>query len=56
MNYFIIGFPISFTQLPVIRAFGTLKKAAAEVNTNFGLCPKLAAAIVQASSEVGPSF
>merc|ERR1719431_1564549 len=38
--------------LPVIKAFGVLKKAAAEVNTEFGLCPKIAAAISQAADEV----
>ena len=27
--------------LPVIKAFGILKKAAAEVNTEFGLDPKV---------------
>ena len=27
--------------LPVIKAFGVLKKAAAEVNTEFGLDPKV---------------
>jgi fumarate hydratase class II len=38
--------------LPVIKAFGVLKKAAAEVNTEFGLDPKIAAAISQAADEV----
>jgi len=38
--------------LPVIKAFGVLKKAAAEVNTEFGLDPKVAAAISQAADEV----
>merc|ERR1719244_1273639 len=38
--------------LPVIKAFGILKKAAAEVNQEFGLDPKVAAAISQAADEV----
>jgi len=38
--------------LPVIKAFGVLKKAAAEVNQEFGLDPKVAAAISQAADEV----
>jgi len=38
--------------LPVIKAFGVLKKAAAEVNKEFGLDPVLADAISQAADEV----
>lgn len=38
--------------LPVVRAFGLLKKAAAQANVNFGLEPKVAQAIVQAADEV----
>jgi len=38
--------------LPVIKAFGVLKKAAAEVNQEFGLDAKVAAAISQAADEV----
>merc|ERR1719180_240778 len=37
---------------PVIKAFGVLKKAAAEVNTEFGLDPGIADAISRASDEV----
>jgi len=37
---------------PLIKAFGLLKKAAAEVNQEFGLDQKLAAAISQAADEV----
>jgi len=37
---------------PVIKAFGVLKKAAAEVNKEFGLDPKVAEAISQAADEV----
>jgi len=38
--------------LPVIKAFGVLKKAAAEVNVEFGLDAKVAGAISQAADEV----
>jgi fumarate hydratase class II len=38
--------------LPVIKAFGVLKKAAATVNTEFGLDPKVADAICKAADEV----
>jgi len=38
--------------IPVVRAFGILKKAAATANLNFGLDPKKAAAIIQAAQEV----
>merc|ERR1712106_693738 len=38
--------------LPVIKAFGVLKKAAAEVNTEFGLDPVVAEAISKAADEV----
>merc|ERR1719230_1777308 len=38
--------------LPVIQAFGTLKKASAIVNKEFGLDPKIADAICQAADQV----
>ena len=38
--------------LPVIKAFGVLKKAAAEVNKDFGLDPVIAEAISKAADEV----
>uniref|UniRef100_F6UAN3 Fumarate hydratase, mitochondrial n=3 Tax=Ornithorhynchus anatinus TaxID=9258 RepID=F6UAN3_ORNAN len=38
--------------IPVIRAFGILKRAAAEVNQDYGLDPKIAGAIVKAADEV----
>ena len=38
--------------VPVVRAFGILKKAAAQANVNFGLDPKIAQAIIQAADEV----
>ena len=44
---------IFFLQLPVIRAFGYLKRACAEVNKeHYGLDQKIADAIVQAATEV----
>ncbi len=36
----------------VVKAFGVLKKAAAEVNKEFGLDPKIADAISKAADEV----
>lgn len=41
-----------FLQLPVIKAFGVLKKAAAQVNMEFGLDPKISDAISKAADEV----
>jgi len=38
--------------LPVVKAFGVLKKAAAEVNQDYGLDPKLVDAISKACDEV----
>ena len=38
--------------VPVVRAFGILKKAAAKVNLNYGLEPKIADAVMQAAEEV----
>lgn len=38
--------------LPVVRAFGLLKKAAAQANLEFGLDAKIGKAIIQASDEV----
>ena len=37
---------------PVVRAFGLLKKAAAQANISFGLDPKIANAVIAASEEV----
>ena len=42
-----------YVQLPVIRAFGYLKRACAEVNAEYyGLDKKIAEAIVKAATEV----
>jgi len=53
----VMNFPIGDLRsermpLPVIRAFGILKKAAAQVNVEFGLDPKIAEAICQAADQV----
>ena len=40
-------------QIPVIRAFGYLKKACAVVNQEYGMDPSIVQAIVQAADEVG---
>jgi fumarate hydratase, class II len=37
---------------PVVRAFGLLKKAAAQANKQFGLETKVADAIIKAADEV----
>ncbi|XP_038816857.1 fumarate hydratase, mitochondrial-like [Salvelinus namaycush] len=49
---FKIGGPSERMPIQVIKAFGILKRAAAEVNKDYGLDPKLADAIVQAADEV----
>ena len=38
--------------VPVVRAFGLLKKAAAQANLEFGLEPRVAEAIIKAADEV----
>ncbi|MFH4982189.1 hypothetical protein AB6A40_008898 [Gnathostoma spinigerum] len=48
---FKIGGPEERMPIPVIHAFGYLKKAAAMVNKEFGLDPKLAGAICQAAGK-----
>lgn len=40
-------------QVQVIRAFGILKRAAAEVNQDYGLDEKIVNAIMKAADEVG---
>lgn len=49
MQFFKIGGPEERMPMPVITAFGYLKKAAASVNQEFGLDAKLASAICQAA-------
>jgi fumarate hydratase, class II len=38
--------------IPIVRAFGILKKCAAKINVRYGLDPKISEAIVKASDEV----
>lgn len=38
--------------IPVVRAFGILKKSAAKANLEFGLKPEIANAMVQACDEI----
>ena len=38
--------------LPVVKAFGILKKSAAKANKNYGLDPKIADAVMAAADEV----
>ena len=38
--------------LPVVKAFGILKKSAAKANKNYGLDPKIADAVMSAADEV----
>lgn len=49
MQFFKIGGLEERMPIPVIHAFGYLKKAAAIVNQDFGLDPKLASVICQAA-------
>uniref|UniRef100_A0A3Q3XPP3 Fumarate lyase N-terminal domain-containing protein n=1 Tax=Mola mola TaxID=94237 RepID=A0A3Q3XPP3_MOLML len=48
---FKIGGPSERMPIQVIKAFGVLKRAAAEVNKEYGLDPKIAGAIIQAADE-----
>ncbi|XP_041491173.1 fumarate hydratase, mitochondrial, partial [Microtus oregoni] len=49
---FKIGGATERMPIPVIKAFGILKRAAAEVNQDYGLDPKIASAIMKAADEV----
>lgn len=49
---FKIGGATERMPIPVIKAFGILKRAAAEVNQEYGLDPKIASAIMKAADEV----
>ena len=49
---FDIGGPSERMPLPVVHAFAILKRAAAITNKEFGLDPKVSAAIVKAAEEV----
>ncbi|XP_053567112.1 fumarate hydratase, mitochondrial isoform X2 [Bombina bombina] len=52
MMNFKIGGVTERMPIPVIRAFGILKRAAAEVNEDYGLDPKIANAIMRSADEV----
>ncbi|ELU36465.1 aspartate ammonia lyase [Rhizoctonia solani AG-1 IA] len=52
LQNFDIGGAAERLPLPLIKAFGVLKKAAAEVNVTYGLDPKIGQAISQAADEV----
>ncbi|CAF5039279.1 unnamed protein product, partial [Rotaria sp. Silwood1] len=52
MHHFNIGIPTDRMPLPLIEAFGLLKKACAKVNKQFGLDTKVSDAIAQACDEV----
>lgn len=52
MMNFKIGGERERMPLPVVRAFGILKKCAAQANLDFGLDPKIADAIIKAADEV----
>ncbi|KAK7679743.1 fumarase fum1 [Cerrena zonata] len=49
---FKIGGPAARMPIPIVRAFGILKKSAAIVNEGYGLDPKISKAIQQAATEV----
>ncbi|KAL3874581.1 hypothetical protein ACJMK2_037569 [Sinanodonta woodiana] len=49
---FDIGGPTERMPLPIIKAFGILKRCAAEVNKEYGLSPNLASNIIAAADEV----
>jgi fumarate hydratase class II len=53
---FAIGGPAERMPVPIIHAFGYLKRAAAEVNVEFGLDPGKAKAIIEAADEVQPHY
>ncbi|KAM7276830.1 hypothetical protein ACFE04_018696 [Oxalis oulophora] len=52
LQNFDIGGPRERMPVPIIRAFGILKKCAAKVNMEYGLDPTIAKAIMQAAQEV----
>jgi len=52
LENFKIGGESERMPLPLIKAFGIIKKAAGKVNLKYGLDPKIANAIIAASDEV----
>ncbi len=55
LQNFDIGGPAERLPLPLIQAFGILKKAASVVNIGYGMDPKLGEAIQQAADDVRSS-
>ena len=52
--FFVLPAACCPSQIQVIQAFGVLKRAAAEVNKDYGLEPRIADAIILAADEVEP--
>jgi fumarate hydratase class II len=52
LQNFKIGGPSEKMPLPVVRSFGLVKKACAQVNVKYGLDPKIGDLIVRAADEV----
>jgi fumarate hydratase class II len=52
LQNFDIGGPAERLPLPLIKAFGVLKRAASAVNISYGLNPKVGDAIRRAADEV----
>lgn len=52
LQNFDIGGPSERLPPPLIKAFATLKKAAAIVNTTYGMDPKIGEAIQKAADDV----
>jgi aspartate ammonia-lyase len=52
LQNFDIGGPTERLPPPLIKAFGVIKKAAAIVNTGYGMDPKVAEAIQKAADDV----
>ncbi len=53
LQNFDIGGPTERLPPPLIKAFGIIKKAAAVVNTGYGMDPKIGEAIQKAADDVG---
>jgi fumarate hydratase class II len=53
LQNFDIGGPTERLPLPLIKAFGVVKKAASIVNVGYGLDPKIGDAIQRAADDVG---
>ena len=56
LQNFDIGGPTERLPLPLIKAFGILKKAASIVNVEYGMDPKIGEAIQRAADDVRGSF